>query len=115
MQMTEYQTRLLEGYLFGQPTTPGTYSCACSESDHKPYDIYVHHVNDELCVTDDEVGTLPVGVYDGGLTGCLYLLKCNEPKTHKCNKTPSGGWGTMKCGKPLADGETCDCDQVMIF
>lgn len=33
----------------------------------------------------------------------------------KCNKTPSGGWGTMKCGKPLADGETCDCDQVMIF
>lgn len=74
MLMTEFQTRLLEGYLFGQPTIPGTYSCACSESDHKPYDIHVGYVDDELCVTDDDVGTLPVGVYDCGLTGCLYLL-----------------------------------------
>lgn len=75
MQMTEYQTRLFEDYSIVKPAIPGTYSCACSESDYKPYDILVHYVNDELCVTDNDFGTLPVGVYDVGLTGCIYLLK----------------------------------------
>lgn len=25
--------------------------------------------------------------------------KCGKPATTKCSKTPSGGWGSIKCGK----------------
>lgn len=38
--------------------------------------------------------------------------KCGKPSTNKCSKTPSGGWGTMKCSVPLCANCKCDCDEV---
>lgn len=38
--------------------------------------------------------------------------ECGEKvSTHECTLTPSGGWGTMKCGAPLCDDCKCSCQQ----
>lgn len=40
--------------------------------------------------------------------------KCDKPATYECDKTPNGGWGTLRCGVPLCNKCKCDCDKVLI-
>ena len=41
--------------------------------------------------------------------------KCGNDATHKCNDTPNGGWGTMKCGEKLCDNCKCGCTSAEVF
>ena len=41
--------------------------------------------------------------------------ECGAPAVKLCDKTPSGGWGTMKHGKPLCGECGCGCDKVITY
>lgn len=41
--------------------------------------------------------------------------KCSNVSVTTCDKTPSGGWGSLKCGEPLCKSCTCQCNTVTCF
>lgn len=40
---------------------------------------------------------------------------CGELTRFRCEKTPSGGWGMIKCGRPTCKKCKCDCDEISTY
>lgn len=36
---------------------------------------------------------------------------CGTPSKSFCTKTPAGGWGNVKCGRPICLDCKCDCQE----
>jgi len=64
-----------------------------------------------------EASDLIYRMYEHGVDKTAYTecSVCGKQSDRKCEDTPAGGWGTMKCGVQLCGKCECGCKDEMIF